>query len=101
MEFILFLVGLYLINKLGISFYSYYQILSNRYRQRQLRQKLIANHPEMKGVQLDQSDLLFFGADKEFRSLVMNNDEPSDNTAIEDSEKFAIVVDEYDDDDDE
>jgi hypothetical protein len=55
----------------------------------------------MKGISMDREDLLFFGADKEFRSLVMNNDEPSDNTAIEDSEKFAIVVDEYDGDDDD
>ena len=59
--------------------------------------KLIANHPEMKGVAIDNGDLLFFASDKVFRSLVMNNDEPGDNTAIEDNDKFAIVVDDYDD----
>ena len=28
----------------------------------------------------------------------MNNDEPGDNTAIEDNDKFAIAVDDYYDD---
>ena len=55
----------------------------------------------MKGVAIDNGDLLFFASDKVFRSLVMNNDEPGDNTAIEDNDKFAIAVDDYYDDDEE
>jgi hypothetical protein len=54
----------------------------------------------MKGIALDNGDLLFFASDKEFRSLVMNNDEPGDNTAIEDNDKFSIAI-SYDDDDEE
>ena len=55
----------------------------------------------MKGVAIDNADLLFFGTDREFKAIIMNNNEPADNTTIGDSDKFVIAVDvndEYDDD---
>ena len=97
MELLILLATIYLGNKISITIYSYIQQLRQQYKQRQQVKKLIANHPEMKGVAIDNGDLLFFASDKVFRSLVMNNDEPGDNTAIEDNDKFAIVVDDYDD----
>jgi hypothetical protein len=73
--------------------------IKERQAKNNIARQLIANHPEMKGISLDNGDLLFFASDKEFRSLVMNNDEPGDNTAIEDNDRFAVVVvDDYDDD---
>jgi hypothetical protein len=67
-------------------------------RNRQLSNKLKANHPEMKNVRLDQADLLFFSSDKEFRSIVMNNDEAGSNIAIEDDERFSIAISDVDED---
>ena len=101
MEFLIFLATIYLVNKISITIYNYIQQLRKQYKHRQQAMKLIANHPEMKGVAIDNGDLLFFASDKVFRSLVMNNDEPGDNTAIEDNDKFAIAVDDYYDDDEE
>jgi hypothetical protein len=98
MELLIILATIYLGNKVFITIYDYYKQIQHQFKQHQLKKKLIANHPEMKGISLDNGDLLFFASDKEFRSLVMNNDEPGDNTAIEDDDKFAIVVDDYDDD---
>ena len=97
MELLIILATIYLANKVSIAIYDYIVILSNKLRRYKLTKQVIANHPEMKGVSIDNGDLLFFASDKEFRSLVMNNDEPGDNTAIEDNDKFAIVVDDYDD----
>jgi hypothetical protein len=97
MELLIILATIYLANKVSITIYDYFKQIRQQYKQQQLKKKLIANHPEMKGIALDNGDLLFFASDKEFRSLVMNNDEPGDNTAIEDNDKFNIVVVDYDD----
>ena len=97
MELLIILATIYLANKVSIAIYHYIIILSNKLRRYKLTKQVIANHPEMKGVSIDNGDLLFFASDKEFRSLIMNNDEPGDNTAIEDDDKFVIVVDDYDD----
>ena len=50
----------------------------------------------MVNVRLDKADLFFFSSDKEFRSIVMNNDEAGSNIAIEDDERFAIAIDDVD-----
>ena len=52
----------------------------------------------MVNVRLDKADLLFFASDKEFRSIVMNNEEAGSNIAIEDDERFAIAIDDVDED---
>ena len=66
-------------------------------RKKNISKQLIANHPEMKDVRLDKADLFFFSSDKEFRSIVMNNEEAGSNIAIEDDERFAIAIDDIDD----
>ena len=101
MELLIILATIYLVNKLSIAIYGYAVILSNKLRRYKLTKQVIANHPEMKGVSIDNADLLFFGTDREFKAIIMNNNEPADNTTIEDSDKFAIAVDvndSYDDD---
>ena len=101
MELLIILATIYLANKVSIAIYHYIVILSNKLRHYKLIKQVIANHPEMKGVAIDNADLLFFGTDREFKAIIMNNNEPADNTTIEDSDKFAIAVDVndiYDDD---
>ena len=63
--------------------------------------RLIANHPEMKGVKLGKgADLLCFDSDDEFRRMILNNDDEGNSVAIEDDDRYGIViVDELDDDD--
>ena len=101
MELLIILATIYLANKVSITIYDYIILLSNKLRHYKLLKQLKANHPEMKGVAIDNADLLFFGTDREFKAIIMNNNEPADNTTIEDSDKFAIAVDVndlYDDD---
>ena len=101
MELLIILATIYLANKVSIAIYGYAVILSNKLRHYKLLKQLKANHPEMKGVAIDNADLLFFGTDREFKAIIMNNNEPADNTTIEDSDKFVIAVDEYDRDDED
>lgn len=101
MELLIILATIYLANKVSIAIYDYIVILSNKLRRYKLIKQVKANHPEMKGVSIDNGELLFFGTDREFKAIIMNNNEPADNTTIEDSDKFVIAVDvndEYDDD---
>jgi hypothetical protein len=63
---------------------------------------LIANHPEMKGVKLGEgADLLSFGADKELRKMILDNNDPGDNIPLQDDSKFNVVVADTDDLDDD
>jgi hypothetical protein len=101
MELLIILATLYLGNKLSITIYRYYQLIRQQIKQRQLRQTLIANHPEMKGVSIDDEDLFFFATDREFKSMIMNNNEEGESIAIEDNDKFSIAIVEADDDDEE
>jgi hypothetical protein len=65
--------------------------------------RLIANHPEMKGVKLGKgANLLFFDTDDEFRKMILNNDDEGNSIAIEDDDRYGIVVvDEFNDDEDD
>ena len=93
------LLFVYLTDKAITIGYKYYVQTNNFIKQRQLNKKLIANHPEMKGVSIDNGDLLFFSSDREFKSIIMSNEEEGENIAIEEDERFSIAVnDAYDDD---
>ena len=98
-DLILFLAAIYLSDKIISIGYKYYQLLRHTYKQRQLNKKLIVNHPEMKGISLQDDDLLFFSSDREFKSIIMSNEDEGENIAIEEDERFSIAVnDAYDDD---
>jgi hypothetical protein len=79
----------------------------DEYKERQAdndtAKRLIANHPEMKGVKLGEgADLLAFGTDKDLRKMIMDNNEPGNNIPLQDDSKFNVVVvdsDDLDDDD--
>ena len=41
--------------------------------------QLVGGHPEMRGVDLERDDLIYFKADEAIREVVLRNDEPGTN----------------------
>ena len=53
----------------------FYQRFSDWLEARQL----VGGHPEMRGVDLERDDLIYFKADEAIREVVLGNDEPATN----------------------
>ena len=53
----------------------FYQRFSDWLEARQL----VGGHPEMRGVDLERDDLIYFKADDAIREVVLGNDEPATN----------------------
>ena len=68
----LLLASIALLDYLGKLFYE-------RFLEWQANRKLIGNHPEMLGVDLEQDDLLYFKADQVVRDVVLGNNDSGTN----------------------
>ena len=53
----------------------FYERLSEWHEARQL----VGGHPEMRGVDLERDDLIYFKADEAIREIVLGNDKPGTN----------------------
>ncbi|MDC3011097.1 hypothetical protein OAZ24_02565 [Synechococcus sp. AH-736-G21] len=68
----LLLASFVLLDYLGKLFYE-------RFSEWQQARQLVGGHPEMRGVDLEQDDLIYFKADQAIREAVLGNDEAGTN----------------------
>ena len=95
-NYLLITLSLYITVQLIRTSLTIYDDLRQSIKKREKDELFIGNHPEMKGIDIDDEELLCFSSGEGIKDRVMMNDDDSDNTPL-----MTKLMDEYDFDDDD
>ena len=95
-NYLLIISSIYLTLLLARTTYYTTEDVKESIKNREKREQFTNNHPEMKGIDIDEDDLLVFSSGERIKDRVLMNDDESDNIPL-----MTKLIDEIELDDDD
>lgn len=95
-NYLLITLSLYITVQLIRTTLTIYEDVRESMKIRERKEQFVNNHPEMKGVDVDEDELMVFTSGERIKDRVMMNDDDSDNTPL-----MTKLMDEFDFDEDD
>ena len=95
-NYLLITLSLYITVQLIRTTLTIYEDVRESMKRRERKEQFVNNHPEMKGVDVDEDELMVFTSGERIKDRVMMNDDDSDNTPL-----MTKLMDEFDFDEDD